>query len=79
MEHRSQEFDMNKFVAAVAALSLSATAVFAGGPVVIADEGEPAVIVGAPGSGGALIPILAGVLILAAIASGESAASTAGN
>ena len=51
---------MMKSVILAAALSMSASVAFAGGPVVIQEEGEPEVIVTKPRSG-ALLPILLGV------------------
>lgn len=35
---------MNKLVASIAALSLSASVAFAGGPVVVVEEGQPEVV-----------------------------------
>ncbi|MBK6465779.1 MAG: hypothetical protein IPL38_03370 [Rhodobacter sp.] len=61
---------MKKSLALAAALSLSASVAFAGGPIVIQDEGEPEVIVQKPRSGAAL-PILLGVLVFAAVAGGN--------
>lgn len=59
---------MKKLLTAAATISMVSTASFAGGPVVIADEGEPAVVT-KPSSGGWL-PLLAGVVIICALACG---------
>lgn len=60
---------MKTLVAPVLALSLalSSTAAFAGGPVVVEEEGQPEVIAEQPRSGW-IVPVLIGGLILCAIA-----------
>ena len=65
---------MKTILAAAALVSMVSTASFAGGPVVVVDEGEPTVVT-KPTSGGWL-PLLAGVVIICAIAcGGETAAA----
>ena len=63
---------MNKFVSPVLALSLvmSATAAFAGGPVVVEEEGQPEVVAESPRSGW-IVPVIVGAIILCAIACGN--------
>jgi hypothetical protein len=63
---------MNKFVSPILALSLalSATSAFAGGPVVVAEEGQPEVVADSPRSGW-IVPVIVGAIILCAIACGN--------
>lgn len=63
---------MNKLASAVLAFSvaLSASTAFAGGPVVIEEEGQPEVVAETPRSGW-IVPILVGGIILCAIACGD--------
>ncbi|WP_225029832.1 hypothetical protein [Xinfangfangia pollutisoli] len=61
---------MMKVLTAAAAISMLASASFAGGPVVVIDEGEPTVVT-KPGSQG-ILPLLAGAVIICAIACGGS-------
>ena len=63
---------MNKIASTVLALSLvlSSTAAFAGGPVVVVEEGQPEVVAETPRSGW-IVPVVVGVIILCAIACGN--------
>jgi hypothetical protein len=63
---------MNKFVSPALALALvlSSTAAFAGGPVVIEEEGQPEVVAESPRSGW-IVPVIVGAIILCAIACGS--------
>lgn len=63
---------MKKSLILAAALSVSASAAFAGGPVVIADEGEPEAMVVKKSGSGNLLPILLGVAVIAAVAGNGS-------
>lgn len=60
---------MKKVLISAAALSMLASATFAGGPVLIVEESEPAVV-NKPRSG-AFLPIVAGLVILCAVACGS--------
>lgn len=59
---------MKKFVAPMLALAMSASAAFAGGPVVV--EEEPVVEASEPRSGW-IVPVVVGAIILCAIACGN--------
>ncbi|MDP3264900.1 MAG: hypothetical protein U1E06_12485 [Tabrizicola sp.] len=63
---------MKSLLASALALSVAfaAPAAFAGGPVVIEEEGNPEVIAEKPASSIGLLPILLGVVVLCAIACG---------
>jgi hypothetical protein len=63
---------MNNFVSPILALSLalSATAAFAGGPVVVEEEGQPEVVAESPRSGW-IVPVIVGAIILCAVACGN--------
>jgi hypothetical protein len=63
---------MNKIVSPILALSLalSATSAFAGGPVVVEEEGQPEVVAESPRSGW-IVPVIVGAIILCAIACGN--------
>ena len=63
---------MNKFATSALALSLvmSSTAAFAGGPVVVEEEGQPEVVAESPRSGW-IVPVIVGAIILCAIACGS--------
>ncbi|MES2914316.1 MAG: hypothetical protein V4753_04255 [Pseudomonadota bacterium] len=63
---------MNKIASTVLALSLvlSSTAAFAGGPVVVEEEGQPEVVAESPRSGW-IVPLVVGVIIICAIACGD--------
>ncbi len=75
---------MKKLTATVLSfsLALTSTAVFAGGPVVVEEEGQPEVIADEPRSGW-IVPVIIGAIILCAIACGNDdepeAPSTGGN
>jgi hypothetical protein len=68
----SKESHMNKFVPTLLALSLamSSTAAFAGGPVVVEEEGQPEVMADSPRSGW-IVPVIVGGIILCAIVCGN--------
>jgi hypothetical protein len=68
----SQEHIMKKIVSSVLALSLalSSTAAFAGGPVIVVEEGQPEVVAETPRSGW-IVPVIIGGIILCAIACGD--------
>ena len=51
-------------------LALSSTAAFAGGPVVIEEEGQPEVVAESPRSGW-IVPVVVGLVVLCAIACGN--------
>ncbi|MGL5009525.1 MAG: hypothetical protein ACRC6I_06550 [Paracoccaceae bacterium] len=55
---------MKKLIAQVLALSVGASAAFAGGPVVIAEEGQPEVIAEKPASSAGILPLLLIPIIL---------------
>lgn len=63
---------MNKLASAVLAfsLALSSTAAFAGGPMVIEEEGQPEVVAESPRSGW-IVPVIVGAIVLCAIACGD--------
>ena len=52
-------------------LALGSTAAFAGGPVVIEEEGQPEVVAESPRSGW-IVPVNIGAIILCAIACGNN-------
>lgn len=59
---------MKKFAAPLLALAMTASAAYAGGPVVVAEE--PVVEAAAPRSGW-IVPVVVGAIILCAIACGN--------
>ena len=63
---------MNKFAtsALVLSLAMNSTAAFAGGPVIVEEEGQPEVIADSPRSGW-IVPVIVGAIILCAIACGN--------
>ena len=61
---------MKKLVASVAALSLSASVAFAGGPVVVVEEGQPEVVQQQSSSSVGALPILIGLVLLCDVACG---------
>jgi hypothetical protein len=63
---------MKKIASTVLAfsLALSSTAAFAGGPVVIEEEGQPEVVAESPRSGW-IVPVIVGAIIICAIACGN--------
>ncbi len=63
---------MKKIASAVLAfsLALSSTAVLAGGPVVIEEEGQPEVVADSPRSGW-IVPVVVGLIVICAIACGN--------
>jgi hypothetical protein len=63
---------MKKLVAAVltASLVLGSTAAFAGGPVVVEEEGQPEVVADSPRSGW-IVPVVVGLIVICAIACGN--------
>ncbi len=58
-------------------LSLGSTAAFAGGPVVIEEEGQPEVVAESPRSGW-IVPVVVGLVVLCAIACGNDDDATTG-
>jgi hypothetical protein len=71
-EKRKRKHQMKKLTSCVLAfsLALSASTAFAGGPVVIEEEGQPEVVADSPRSGW-IVPVVVGVIILCAIACGN--------
>jgi hypothetical protein len=67
-----EEEHMNKLASAVLAFSLAfgATASFAGGPMVIEEEGQPEVVAESPRSGW-IVPVVVGLVLVCAIACGN--------
>lgn len=63
---------MNKFASAALALSLalSSTAAFAGGPVIVEEEGQPEVVAETPRSGW-IVPVILGLVVVCAVACGN--------
>ena len=63
---------MKKLASAILAFSIAfgASASFAGGPVVIEEEGQPEVIADSPRSGW-IVPVVVGLIIVCAIACGD--------
>lgn len=57
-----------------AALAFSASTAFAGGPVVVAEEGQPEVVAETPRSG-FLLPLVIGLIVVCAIACGDDEAT----
>ena len=67
---------MTKFAAGILALSLAVSpAAYAGGPVVVEEEGQPEVIAENPRSGW-IVPVIIGGIILCAIACGDDDTTT---
>ena len=69
---------MKTFAAPLLALTLAltSTTAFAGGPVVIEEEGQPEVIADSPRSGW-IVPVVVGLIIICAIACGDDDEETA--
>ena len=63
---------MTKFVAPLLALTLAltSTTAFAGGPVVVAEEGQPEVVADSPRSAW-IVPVVVGLVLVCAIACGN--------
>ena len=64
-----------------ASLALSAPVAFAGGPVVVEEEGQPEVVAESPRSGW-IVPVVVGLIIVCAIACGgddDTAPQTGGS
>jgi hypothetical protein len=68
---------MNKLFAPMLALSLAfgASTAFAGGPVVVVEEGQPEVVADAPRSGW-ILPVIVGLVVICAIACGSDETTT---
>ena len=68
------EFAMKKFLssALASAMALSATTAFAGGPVVIEEEGQPVVMEEKPASSVGILPLLLIPIILCVALCGDS-------
>jgi len=62
---------MKKLIASVMVLTLGASAAMAGGPVVVAEEGQPEVVESTPRSG-FIVPLVVGLVVLCAIACGKN-------
>jgi drug/metabolite transporter (DMT)-like permease len=64
---------MNMFISPLLAVSLalSSSMAYAGGPVVIAEEGQPEVIAEKPASSVGILPLLLGVVILCVVLCGN--------
>ncbi len=62
---------MNRLLASVAgmALALSYSTAYAGGPIIVEEEGQPEVVAEAPRSGW-IVPVVVGLVVLCAIACG---------
>lgn len=69
---------MNKFISGLmaASIALGATASFAGGPVVIEEEGQPEVVAESPRSGW-IVPVVVGLVLICALACGSDDDETA--
>lgn len=63
---------MKKAMILAAAMSFSSSVAFAGGPIVVPDEGEPVVIETKKSGSGMLLPLILGVAVLAAVAGSGS-------
>lgn len=63
---------MKKLVAKVlaASMALSASTAYAGGPVVVEEEGQPEVVAESPRSGW-IVPVIIGLVVICAIACGS--------
>ncbi len=62
---------MKKIASAVLAVSLAlSSATFAGGPVVIEEEGQPEVVAESPRSGW-IVPVIVGLVLICAVACGN--------
>jgi hypothetical protein len=59
---------------AVVSLALGSTAAFAGGPVMVEEEGQPEVVAETPRTGW-IVPVIVGGIILCAIVCGNDDAS----
>ncbi|MBN8631659.1 MAG: hypothetical protein J0L76_12465 [Rhodobacterales bacterium] len=53
-----------------ATLTLSSSAAYAGGPVVVEEEGQPEVVADSPRSGW-IVPVIIGAIVLCAVACGN--------
>ena len=73
--------EMKNFTSTVlaASIALGATASFAGGPVVIEEEGQPEVVAETPRSGW-IVPVVVGLVLICALACGsdDDATTTTG-
>ena len=69
---------MKKIATSVVAfvLALTSMSAYAGGPVVIEEEGQPEVIADSPRSGW-IVPVVVGLIIICAIACGDDDEETA--
>lgn len=69
---------MNKIASLVLAFSLSlgASTAYAGGPVVVEEEGQPEVVAESPRSGW-IVPVVVGLIVICAIACGDDNTTTA--
>jgi hypothetical protein len=67
-----KDWKMKKLVSAVLAASMAfgSTAAFAGGPVVVVEEGQPEVVADSPRSGW-IVPVVVGLIVICALACGN--------
>ncbi|MES2548951.1 MAG: hypothetical protein V4630_04560, partial [Pseudomonadota bacterium] len=62
---------MTKIAASILALTLAFTPVaYAGGPIVVEEEGQPEVVADSPRSGW-IVPVIVGLVLVCAIACGD--------
>ena len=63
---------MKKLISSLLALAMGfgSTAAYAGGPVVIEEEGQPEVVADSPRSGW-IVPVVVGLIVICAIACGK--------
>lgn len=61
---------MMKSTAPLLALAMTASSAFAGGPVVVEEEGQPEVVAESPRSGW-IVPVVVGLVLICAIACGN--------
>ena len=59
---------MKKALILAAAISFSSSVAFAGGPIVVPDEGEPEVIETKRSGSGMILPVILGIAVIAAVA-----------
>jgi hypothetical protein len=65
-----KDHNMKKLTSSLLALVLGSTAAFAGGPVVIEEEGQPEVVAESPRSGW-IVPVVVGLIVICALACGN--------
>jgi hypothetical protein len=72
IQRNPKESAMKKALILATVLSFSASTAFAGGPVVVPDEGEPDVITTGKSGSGKLLPLILGIAVIAAVAGSGS-------